>query len=169
MASTSTQIASSSYSYSTHGYDYDVFLSFRGEDTRKNFTDHLYSALVANGVRTFRDDEELERGEIITTELLDAIEKSKIFIVVFSKYYAHSKWCLNELVKIVDRLMVMRHTVLPIFYHVEPSEVRKQTGSYGEAFVNHEQDVDVEKEKVEKWKAALREAGNISGWHLHNQ
>ncbi|PKI18364.1 hypothetical protein CRG98_049362, partial [Punica granatum] len=27
------------------GYEYDVFLSFRGEDTRKGFTDGLYTAL----------------------------------------------------------------------------------------------------------------------------
>ncbi|KAI9215660.1 hypothetical protein POPTR_T002968v4 [Populus trichocarpa] len=32
---------------------YDVFLSFRGEDTRKTFTDHLYTALVQAGIHTF--------------------------------------------------------------------------------------------------------------------
>ncbi|CAL9006548.1 unnamed protein product [Prunus brigantina] len=42
---------------------YHVFLSFRGEDTRKTFTDHLYTALVNEGFRTFRDDDEVERGE----------------------------------------------------------------------------------------------------------
>ncbi|TXG74756.1 hypothetical protein ES288_1Z013600v1 [Gossypium darwinii] len=44
---------------------YDVFLSFRGDDTRKNFTDHLYSALNRSGIVTFRDDPKLEANEEI--------------------------------------------------------------------------------------------------------
>jgi hypothetical protein len=48
---------------------YQVFLSFRGEDTRKNFTDHLYTALVQAGIHTFRDDDEIQRGENIDFEL----------------------------------------------------------------------------------------------------
>ncbi|XVE90477.1 hypothetical protein DITRI_Ditri20bG0080900 [Diplodiscus trichospermus] len=44
---------------------YDVFLSFRGTDTRKNFTDHLYTALVQTGIHTFKDDEKIERGKNI--------------------------------------------------------------------------------------------------------
>ncbi|XP_019054013.1 PREDICTED: toll/interleukin-1 receptor-like protein [Nelumbo nucifera] len=58
-------------------WNYDVFLSFRGEDTRKNFTDHLYEALKRSGIHTFRDDEELMRGEEISSKLLKAIEESK--------------------------------------------------------------------------------------------
>ena len=38
---------------------YEVFLSFRGEDNRFNFTDHLYVALKGKGIITFRDEEEL--------------------------------------------------------------------------------------------------------------
>ena len=76
---------------------YDVFLSFRGEDTRKNFTDHLYATLVAYGIHTFRDDEELEKGGDIASDLSRAIEESRVFIIIFSKNYANSKWCLNEL------------------------------------------------------------------------
>jgi|UniRef100_A0A2K1ZU98 hypothetical protein len=80
---------------------YDVFLSFRGEDTRKTFTDHLYTALVQAGIHTFRDDDELPRGKEISDHLLEAIQESKISIVVFSKGYASSRWCLDELVEIV--------------------------------------------------------------------
>ena len=52
-------------SSTSNPHSYDVLLSFRGEDTRKNFTDHLYNSLVAYGIHTFRDDEEVEKGEDI--------------------------------------------------------------------------------------------------------
>ena len=42
---------------SIRSWDYEVFLSFKGEDTRYNFTDHLYAALYQKGIRTFRLDE----------------------------------------------------------------------------------------------------------------
>jgi hypothetical protein len=63
-----------------------VFLSFRGEDTRKNFTDHL--ALDQAGIYTFRNYDELARGKEISTEQLNTIQESRISIVVFSKGYA---------------------------------------------------------------------------------
>ncbi|KAI8556050.1 hypothetical protein RHMOL_Rhmol05G0222500 [Rhododendron molle] len=77
---------------------YHVFLSFRGEDTRKTFTDHLYIALGQAGFHTFRDDDGLEKGEDIKSELLKAIRELRISIIVFSKNYASSSWCLEELV-----------------------------------------------------------------------
>ena len=49
-------------SSSTRQPKYDVFLSFRGEDTRTNFTDHLYVALKRKGIITFRDEEELKNS-----------------------------------------------------------------------------------------------------------
>ena len=111
MASTSAQKASSSPSTP---HSYEVFISFRGEDTRKNFTDHLYTTLVAYGVHTFRDDKELEKGGDIASDLLRAIEESKIFITIFSTNYANSSWCLNELVKIFECTTQKQSTILPI-------------------------------------------------------
>ncbi|KAJ9675668.1 hypothetical protein PVL29_024538 [Vitis rotundifolia] len=155
-----------SASTSTHEGIYDVFLSFRGE-TRYHFTDHLYSALRDNGVHTFRDDEELERGDVIAPGLLKAIEQSRISIVIFSENYAQSRWCLDELVKIIECMTERKQIVLPVFYHVDPSHVRKQMGSYGEAFAYHEKDADLKKrEKIQKWRTALTETSNLSGWHL---
>ncbi|XP_039059053.1 disease resistance protein RPV1-like [Hibiscus syriacus] len=54
---------------------YDVFLSFRGEDTRKNFTDHLYDALNRSGIITFRDDPKMDAGEEIAPQLFRAIQQ----------------------------------------------------------------------------------------------
>jgi hypothetical protein len=56
---------------------YDVFLSFRGADTRKKFTDHLFTALQGAGIRTFRDRDEIEGGEHIGFKITKAIQESK--------------------------------------------------------------------------------------------
>ncbi|XP_035540857.1 disease resistance protein RPV1-like [Juglans regia] len=151
--------------HSNH-WDRDVFLSFRGEDTRKNFTDHLYSALVRAGIHTFRDDDELPRGENISTELLNAIRGSRISIVVFSKGYATSKWCLDELAEILNCTKTRGHTLLPIFYHVNPSDIRKQTGTVAKAFAKHEKRFQADMERVQRWRKALTEATDCAGWDL---
>ncbi|XP_073262931.1 TMV resistance protein N-like [Populus alba] len=146
---------------------YDVFLSFRGEDTRKTFVDHLYTALVQAGIHTFRDDDELPRGEEISEHLLEAIRESKISIVVFSKGYASSRWCLNELVEILKcKRKKTGQIVLPIFYDIDPSDVRKQTGSFAEPFDKHEE--RFEEKLVKEWRKALEDAGNLSGWSLND-
>ena len=119
---------SSPSSSSTHQWKYDVFLSFRGEDTRNNFTDHLYVALQRKDILTFRD-EKLEKGKSIS-DLFKTIEKSQIAIIILSKNYASSTWCLNELAKIVKCREEMGLIVLPIFYDVDPTDVRKQTGTF---------------------------------------
>lgn len=149
-------------------WNHDVFLSFRGEDTRKNFTDHLYTALVQAGIHTFRDDDELPRGKLISDELLRAIRGSRVSIVVFSKDYASSSWCLDELVEIVHCKNTIGQILLPIFYDVNPSHVRKQTGTFAEAFARHEERFRAEMERLQKWRAALTEAANFSGWDLQN-
>ena len=156
-------------SISTPGWNYDVFLSFMGEDTRHKFADHLYRALNQKGVRTFRDNEELGRGEDIAPELLKAIEESRICLIVLLENYARSKWCLDELAKIMDCRQKMAKLVFPIFYHVEPFHVRGQTGSYEEAFEMHEKNADQEgMQKIQRWRKALTMVANISGWILQN-
>nr|XP_016505080.1 PREDICTED: TMV resistance protein N-like [Nicotiana tabacum] len=148
-------------------FSYEVFLSFRGEDTRKTFTGHLYSKLCDVGINTFIDDEELRKGDVISSKLEKAIEVSRISIVVFSRNYASSSWCLNELVKILECKEKLKQMVLPIFYDVDPSEVRKKTGLFGEALAKHKER-PFGAQRVEKWRAALTEAANLSGWDLQN-
>ncbi|XP_059668941.1 disease resistance protein Roq1-like [Cornus florida] len=107
---------------------YDVFLSFRGEDTRKNFVDHLHAAIQQKGIDTFKDDEKIERGKSISTALLTAIKESRFAVIVSSKNYASSSWCLDELVEIIECKNKIGQIVFPIFYNVDPSKVRKQQG-----------------------------------------
>ncbi|XP_040960369.1 disease resistance protein RPV1 [Gossypium hirsutum] len=147
---------------------YDVFLSFRGEDTRNNFTDHLYNALKRRGIVTFRDDPKLEAGEEIAPELFEAIQQSWCSIIVFAKTYAFSSWCLEELADIVKQKKDKEHKVYPIFYEVDPSDLRKQKEKV-EAFAKHEERYKEDGEKIQKWRNALREVANIKGWHLNNR
>ncbi|XP_024933783.3 disease resistance protein RUN1 [Ziziphus jujuba] len=165
-----TRVASSFSSSSASAlWKYDVFLSFRGEDTRKSFTDHLYAAMERKGIITFRDDDRLERGKPLSQELLKAIENSRFSIVIFSRNYASSKWCLDEVAKIVECMKMMGQTVIPVFYHVAPSEVRKQKGSFEKAFALHEENFVENTEKVQRWRAALEEVANLSGWDLQER
>ncbi|KAJ7961933.1 putative disease resistance protein (TIR-NBS-LRR class) [Quillaja saponaria] len=147
---------------------HDVFLSFRGEDTRNNFTSQLYEALCSKQIETFIDDEELDRGGEISPSLLKAIEQSNLSVIIFSKNYASSKWCLDELVKILESKEKNGQIVIPVFYHVDPSNVRKQCGSYA-LFPKHWQLIFLgNMNKLPKWKAALTEAANLSGWDSTN-
>ena len=171
MASMSAEraLSPSSFSSFTPRWKYDVFLSFRGKDTRNNFTDHLYFALKQKGIFTFRDDEKLERGKSISPELSKAIEESRFAIVIFSRNYAFSTWCLDELAKVIGCVKETGMTVLPIFYNVDPSDIRKQIGTFAQAFAEHEERFVENIKKVQKWRDALREAGNLSGWHLQDR
>ncbi|KAM5571335.1 disease resistance protein RPV1-like [Rosa sericea] len=161
--------SSSSSSFSTDSCRYQIFLSFRGEDTRNGFTGHLYKALVDKGINTFMDDRELKRGEKIPAAIPKAIELSKISMIVFSKNYASSTWCLDELVKILQCKEAKQQVVVPIFYNVNPSDVRHQRGSFEEAFTAHEIKFEDDMGKVDRWRAALVEAAALSGWKYNNE
>jgi len=156
-------------SSSSHTKNFDVFVSFRGTDTRNGFTNHLFAALQRKGVVAFRDDQTIEKGEFLESELLDAIEGSQVFIVVFSKDYASSTWCIKELTKILDWVEETGRSLLPIFYDVTPSEVRKQTGDFAKAFAEHEERFKDDLEMVKKWRAALKTSTDRCGWDLQNK
>ena len=125
MASMSTEKATSSLSFfSTPQWKYGVFLSFRGEDTLYGFKDHLYNTLKQKDIFTFKDDGKLETGKSISPERLKAIEESRFVIVIFSKNYASSTRCLDELAKVTRCMKETGMTILPTFYNVDPSNVR---------------------------------------------
>ncbi|GJS72326.1 Toll/interleukin-1 receptor domain-containing protein, partial [Tanacetum coccineum] len=155
----------SSSSSSSISYVYDVFLSFRGEDTRKTFVDHLYSALEQRHIRTYKDDITLPRGESVGPALLKAIQESRHAVIIFSKNYADSSWCLDELVHIMKCRAENGLIVMPVFYDVDPSDVRKQKRDFGEAFSKQ---VGENTTKAELWRKELVAASNISGWEPKN-
>jgi len=151
---------------STSSKKYDVFISFRGQDTRETFTSHLHYALCKENIITYIDDN-LVKGDEIGEALAQAIQDSRISLVVFSKNYATSQWCLNELLKILECKKNHGQVVIPVFYNTGTSEVRNQTGSYEKPFSDYEIEAinnESFENTVSEWRAALTEAANIPGW-----
>ena len=130
---------------------------------RKNFVDHLYHALKDKGIYSYKDDEKIQKGKRISDDLFKSIQDSKFYIIVFSKNYASSSWCLEELVKIMECQKMDEHTAFPVFYDVEPTQVRKQIGAVKNAFSKNKK-----KEAAQKWRDALKEAAGLAGWELKN-
>ncbi|XP_050363508.1 disease resistance protein RPV1-like [Argentina anserina] len=94
-------------------------------------------------------------------------KQSKISIIVFSENYASSRWCLDELVHILKCKQRYGRIVLPVFYEVDPSHVRKQEGSYGRAFGSHKKERRF-KDKLLIWRDALSTAADLSGFDSKN-
>ncbi|XP_048132936.1 TMV resistance protein N-like isoform X2 [Rhodamnia argentea] len=162
MASSSSSSSSSNLKRNCH-----VFLSFRGTDVRNNFLGHLYAALDQKGVHTFMDSEELRIGEQISPALMEAIKGSRVAIIVFSKNYAASRWCLEELARIMECKEQRDLKVFPVFYKVEPREVRTPRKSYRKAMATHESKFGKDSQEVKRWEKALRDAGSLSGLEFH--
>ncbi|MED6195883.1 hypothetical protein PIB30_042131 [Stylosanthes scabra] len=153
----------SSFPNATHHHEYDMFISFRGEDTRNGFTSHLHSTLRKNHIETFIDYR-IKKGGAIWDKLVDAVRDSKLFLVIFSENYASSKWCLRELVEIMEcKKKKEQHViVISVFYRIEPTHVRNQTGTYHTAFARHEGSSE-DRCHVQQWRTALTQAANLSG------
>ncbi|XP_048141261.1 disease resistance protein L6-like isoform X1 [Rhodamnia argentea] len=150
------------------GCEYQVFLSFRGPDTRTGFTDVLFHSLTSAGIRVFRDDEELRVGERIDGSLWRAIDNSRIYIPIFSRTYASSQWCLRELTQIVVNTFKSEGTkeILPIFFDVNPDDVKLKTPLYRDAVLNLEHEKKLSPEQVNAWREALMEVDAIKGWEV---
>ncbi|CAI0427632.1 unnamed protein product [Linum tenue] len=147
--------------------EYEVFLSFRGPDVRNNFGDFLYTFLVRENIRTFRDDEELPKGEKIDPALIKAIEESKVYIPIFSPDYAGSKSCLQELAQMLKCCKQEKdHIILPIFFMTEPGDVRRQEGAYKEPFKQLIKKKKLDAGTIKEFEEALREVGKLKGWHV---
>ncbi|XP_018488322.2 disease resistance-like protein DSC2 [Raphanus sativus] len=144
---------------------YHVFLSFRGENVRKGFLSHVLKEFKSKGINVFIDNE-IKRGESVGRELVKAIRHSRVAVVLLSPNYASSSWCLGELVEIMKCRKEVGRTVLTIFYQVDPSDVRKQTGDFGKAF--DETCVGKTEEVKQVWRQALEDVAGIAGYHSSN-
>ncbi|ESQ46927.1 hypothetical protein EUTSA_v10028291mg [Eutrema salsugineum] len=150
---------------SSSSWRYDVFPSFRGSDVRRGFLSHLHNDFALMGIKTF-NDQKMERGHSLERSLDLAIRESRVLMVLLSKNYASSLWCLNELVEILECRKNMVQCVLPVFYHVDPSDVRSQSGDFGNGFKKSCQGKNEEEKQI--WSKALTKVANIAGLHCVN-
>ncbi|KAK3430157.1 hypothetical protein EUGRSUZ_E01683 [Eucalyptus grandis] len=154
---------------------FDVFLNFRGYDTRYRgldtrygFVDHLFRQLDDAGIRFFNDQCDPCPGKELWPEFKEAIKQSRIFIVIFSKDYAFSMFCLKELVAMWECRKTNGQNIIPIFYNVEPREVRHLKGAYGQALRYFEDVQGVDSGTIETWREVLREMGALPGFTREN-
>lgn len=146
-------------------YKYDVFLCFRKVDTYYTFTGSLYHALRNKRIKTFSphetDIKKLQPSPIV----LKAIKEARISIVVLSENFASSTRCLDELVNILECMKMKNQLVWPIFFKVEPWEVRNQKGRFGEAMLKLEKWLQNYPYRILQWKKALHQVSLIAGWN----
>ncbi|KAG7579402.1 Toll/interleukin-1 receptor homology (TIR) domain superfamily, partial [Arabidopsis thaliana x Arabidopsis arenosa] len=152
-------------SSSSRTWTYRVFASFHGPDVRKSFLSHFRKQFISNGITMF-DDQKIVRSQTIAPSLTQGIRESKISIVILSKNYASSTWCLDELLEILRCREDIGQIVMTVFYGVDPSDVRKQTGEFGTVF--NKTCARRTKEERRNWSQALNDVGNIAGEHFLN-
>ncbi|PNX71725.1 TIR-NBS-LRR resistance protein, partial [Trifolium pratense] len=142
---------------------YDVFVNFRGKDIRKGFLSHLIKAFPRKQISFFVDNK-IKRGDKLSHSLVEAIEGSFISLIIFSENYASSHWCLDELVKIFECKKKYGQIVIPVFFNVETTVVKRQTKSYEKAFSEHNEKYSPS--RVQNWKHALQKSTKLTGIKL---
>ncbi|KAL0708718.1 hypothetical protein Bca4012_075144 [Brassica carinata] len=144
---------------------YDVFPSFHGADVRRGFLSHLLKEFKGEAIDTFVDNN-IERGKSIGPRFIKSIRGSKIAIVLLSRNYASSTWCLNELAEIMSCRKDLGLIVMVIFYEVDPSDVKKLTGHFGRVF--RKTCAGKIKGDIVRWRQALAKVATIAGYHSTN-
>lgn len=144
---------------------YDVFPSFHGADVRRGFLSHLLKEFKNKAIDTFVDNK-IERSKSIGPRFIKSIRGSTVAIVLLSRNYASSTWCLNELEEIMRCRKELNQTVMVIFYEVDPSDVKQQTGPFGSIF--RKTCAGKRKEDIVRWRQALAKVATIAGYHSKN-
>ncbi|KAH7404511.1 hypothetical protein KP509_15G029400 [Ceratopteris richardii] len=138
---------------------YEVFICHRGPDTKRNVVSVLSGMLCSEGISCFVDYE-MQEGTDIKPGIYKAIDSSLVYIIVLSPTFASSKWCLDEVVHIMN---IQRsgctskapRRVFPVLYDVRLSVVRQQVT-----------DLAVKRstpEEREQWDKALEDLSHIQG------
>ena len=140
---------------------YDVFINHRGPDVKRTLASLIYHRLESHGLRVFLDKHELQGGDSLIPAIKSAISSASVQIAIFSKTYAQSAWCLNELLWMLDS---HPSKMIPIFYDIQPSDLRYvDKGAYAEAFQEHRDKGRVSTQQIDSWISALVKISGVSG------
>eukprot|EP01018_Ginkgo_biloba_P020243 Gb_34049 [translate_table: standard] len=145
---------------------YDVFLSHRGPDVKNTLASSLNSYFRVYRLRVFFDKDELYAGDMLADTIQDAIRTASVHVAIFSKGYAESRWCLDEL----HLMLESGAKIIPVFYDVHPLDLRwVERGLYADTFKRHEEKKRYDSQTLQRWKKALQDVSNISGLVVDSQ
>jgi len=147
---------------------YDVLINFTGEDIRRKFVSYLDSALSSARLTTILHEETAVNDMHINQPILNLC---RVTIVVFTKTYSRSAWCLHELQQIIKWHETYCRHVLPVYYEIQPSDVRLQKGDFGKDFIATAQKTFSGQQLehgMSRWSHALTKAANFFGWDESN-
>ncbi|KAH9289157.1 hypothetical protein KI387_033274, partial [Taxus chinensis] len=159
------QDAASSASTSAKAVSWDIFVNHREIDVKPTLASKIYDTLDFMGLRAFLDVEVFKAGDGIPEQIQQAMATASLHIAIISPNYAQSSLCLNEL----SFMLKTRTKIIPIFYNVEPSDLRlidQGKGIYADAFSEHEQKGRYGPEKLREWKEALGAISFHSGYEV---
>jgi len=121
---------------------------------------YLYEALKRVGLHPFLDCISIGRGKDAWTCIDHAIKTTPLALVIFSKSFAQSPWCLKELHVVLDCHSVK---VLPIFYKVQPWEVSfPEKGQLAAGFTKLTERYD--NSLMEEWRVDMQTTSKLHGW-----
>lgn len=143
---------------------------------KNTFASHLYQGLLNHGLRVFLDKPEMQPGDSLTSQIESAVRTASVHVAVFSPGYAESSWCLNELLLMLES----GKTIIPVFYHVTPAELRRtqgKPGKYADALqkLSEKKTYDPQSREwmsrynsttIEEWRNGLSRVSEISGFEL---
>ncbi|KAH7428294.1 hypothetical protein KP509_10G085500 [Ceratopteris richardii] len=149
---------------------YNVFICYVGEDTKRNMLSVLRGRLHSMGVTCF-DNYEMNHEPEINPHIDEAIKKSKVYVIFLSKNFASSKRCLEEARLIMNMqcsssTSSTTRTVIPIFYDVQPYEVRHQpeNSEYHKC-----REIGSTVQEGESWSKSLCELSKIKGFEFRSE
>jgi hypothetical protein len=141
--------------------EYDVFVSHRGPNVNMTFVSHLYEALCTAGFHPCLDAKSFVKDKHAFNSINKALSGVRIHVAVFSKCYAESKYCLNELCDMLQSGKV----ILPVYLDVEPEHLRTpHQGPFAAAFRKHSERGRID--DIKKWEKALLDVADITGYRL---
>ncbi|KAF7848913.1 hypothetical protein BT93_L1449 [Corymbia citriodora subsp. variegata] len=161
----SEEVASSSSISAFAKKEIRVFLSYnRGPGIPDEFIDFLMVHLTRSGISVFGDGKKVPDGE----ELVEVIERSNVAIPIISKGYASSESCLVQLGLMLGCRRTNGQIIIPIFYEVDPLDVRLLRGSLQLSLKEHEAK-GTDGRTIQAWGRALHEVGGLERFYCANQ
>lgn len=166
-----TTTSTSSISHSNRNIYCDVFINHRGPDVKKTLASHLYHRLRLHGIRVFLDRPELNEGGNFSSKIDAAIRTASVHVAIFSRTYAASTSCLNELFLMLES----KAPIVPVFYGVKPDDLSLSQGKDGvyaqdlcnlEITQTGEGKPRYDSTSIQTWRDALSRVAEIRGFDL---